>query len=220
MSVDLHWIRTTISSGVSHSGIGRIVSSPSGGSGGGENPPYGTILSTGIEPVTSSFTYADSPYSTGSFSWGSYPYYTRADGAGGSYLDFTTGYSLGTETATFNQVMNDDVLQVNSRIIYKGGSGFTDPSAGTWSECLRVDFLTGNSGMGYVYANINGTDYQTGSYSYVERGNGTCGVYNDYTYDYSAYPYGTYLTTWYDFASSTTYDSYADGAGGYYDIPQ
>ena len=216
MGVDLHRIGTGISSGTSRNGFGTIVSFPSAPS----FPAYGTILSTGSESVTSSFTYAESPYTTGSFTWGSFPSYTRADGVGGSYLDSTTGYSLGTEAIAYNVSVNDNVNQVNTRIIYKGGSGFTEASAGTWSECLRSGVATGNSDNGSVTVTINGNGYQTGSYSSVEYGNGVCGVYNTTTYDYSSYPYGTHLTTWYDNAASTTYDSYADGAGGYYDIPQ
>ena len=217
MGVDLHPISTGISSGSSRNGFGKIVSFPSVPS----FPAYGTILSTGSEPVTSSFTYtAESPYTTGSFTWGSFPAYTRADGVGGSYLDLTTGYSLGTETAVYNQVMDDIVLQPLTRIIYKGGSGFTEASAGTWSQCYRSGEETGNDTNGNVYVNIAGNDYATGTFETVSIANGICGETFNTTYDYSSYTYGTYIASWYDNASSTTYDSYMDGAGGYYDIPQ
>jgi len=216
MSVDLHRIGTGISSGSSRNGFGNIVSFPSVAP---SFPPYGTLISTGTEPVTLNFTYAEDPYTTGSFQWGSFPYYTRADGAGGTYLDFSTGYSLGTETATFNQVVDDTVAQTNYRIIYKGGSGFTDPLAGTWSECLRMDYTTGNTGSGDTYVNINSTNYISGSYTSVERANGTCGVVNEYSYSYTSY--GTFIFDEYSYYDSgNMVDVYAyyyhDGAGGYY----
>jgi hypothetical protein len=217
MSVDLHRIGTGISSGSSRNGFGNIVSFPSVPAG---FPPYGTLISTGTEPVTLNFTYAEAPNTTGSFIWGSFPYYTRADGAGGTYLDFSTGYSLGTETATFNQVVDDAEGQINTRIIYKGGFGFTDPLAGTFSECFRLDYATGNTGNGYVTVDINGTSYTTGTYNTVERGNGFCGVTNEYTYDYSSYPYGTFLVTVYDDGIGYYYDYYCDGAGGVYSVQQ
>ena len=217
MGVDLHRIGIGISSGNSRNGFGNIVSFPSVPAG---FPPYGTILSTGSEPVTSSFTYGESPYTTGSFTWGSFPAYTRADGSGGSYLDLATGYSLGTETIAYNTSVNDDVNQVNTRIIYKGGYGFTEASAGTWSECLRYGVATGNFSSGNVTANIEGTDYATGYYTTYEYGNGTCGVYTDTTYDYSSYTYGTYFLTLWDNAAQLNYDYYYDGAGGYYSIVQ
>jgi hypothetical protein len=111
--------------------------------------------------------------------------------------------------------MDDTVAQTNYRIIYKGGSGFTNPLAGTWSECLRVDVATGNTGYGTVYVNINGTNWNIGAFTSIERGNGTCGVYDDYTYDYD--PYGTEITSYFDSASGYTITFYCDGAGGYYE---
>jgi hypothetical protein len=218
MAIDFNWISTAISSGVSHNGFGSIVSNPA--TGGGGNPPYGTILSTGSESMTSNFTYAEDPYSSGSFQWGSFPYYTRADGAGGTYLDFTTGYSLGTETATFNQVMDNTVAQTNYRIIYKGGSGFTNPLAGTWSECHR----TGATGSGFggdleLYISELSTTYKTGDYYTAEMYDGVCGTYNNTTNTY--YTYGTTITSVYAYYDSENMvDVYAyyyhDGAGGYY----
>lgn len=119
----------------------------------GGYPAYGTILSTGTEPMTSSFTYAASPYTAGAFEWGNFPSYTRADGAGGSYLDFSTGFANGTETAVYNQVMNDDALQTTSRIIYQGGYGWTSPAAGTWVEYPRYGVYAGTY---YTIEYVNG----------------------------------------------------------------
>ena len=217
MGVDLHRIGTGISSGTSRTGFGTIVSFPSVGSG---FPAYGTILSTGSEPVTSNFTYAESPNTTGQFIWGSFPAYTRADGAGGSYLDLTTGYSLGTETATFNQVMDDTVAQSDYRIIYKGGSGFTDPAAGTWSECHRAGTTgSGTSGNLELYISELSTTYQSGTYYTIEMYDGVCGVYNITVNNY--YAYGTSITSVYSYYDSENMvDVYAyywwDGAGGFY----
>jgi hypothetical protein len=182
-------------------------------------PAYGTLISTGTEPVTLNFTYQEPPYTTGSFQWGWFPYYTRADGAGGTYLDFSTGYSNGTETATLNQVVDDTVAQTNYRIIYNGGFGFTYPAAGTYNECLREGVATGATGSGDTYVSINYTNYISGSYTYVERGNGTCGLVNDYSYSYTSY--GTLIFSEYSYYDSgNMVDVYAyyyhDGAGGYY----
>lgn len=206
MGVDLHRIGTGISSGHSRNGFGSIVSFPSVPAG---PPPYGTILSTGSEPMTSNFTYAESPNSTGSFQWGSFPAYTRADGAGGSYLDLTTGYSLGTETATFNQVMDDTVAQSAYRIIYKGGSGFTDPAAGTWSECHRAGETGNNSSDSiYVYLNEVSQNVIVGTANTTEYYDGLCGTSTTTTNSY--YEYGTPLYSYYD------YQFFSDGAGGYF----
>jgi hypothetical protein len=190
---------------------------------GGGFPPYGTILSTGTEYLTLNWAYTDPMSGTGNFNWGSYPYYTKADGAGGYFLDFTSGLVYAVEIATTNQVI-EGTNDASFRILYKGGLGVNDPSAGTWSECLRTDYLTGNSGSGNAYVDVLdnygavvGT-YQVGTYTYLERGNGTCGTYNDYTYDYSSYPYGTYLTSFYDSAYGATFEAYTDGAGGYYTV--
>jgi hypothetical protein len=216
MAIDFNWISTAISSGVSHSGFGSIVSNPA--TGGGGNPPYGTILSTFTEYLTVGFTYAEFPNTTGSFNWASFPAYNRADGAGGSYLDFETGTR--TEIATYNQVMDDTVAQVNYRIIYKGGFGYADPAAGTWSECHRA----GATGSGFggdleLYISELSTTYKSGDYYTAEMYDGVCGTYNDTTNTY--YTYGTAITNVYSYYDSENLvDVYAyywwDGAGGFY----
>ncbi|MGI9143197.1 MAG: hypothetical protein ACR2IJ_08400 [Fluviibacter sp.] len=203
--------------GVGSFHLSEVASEPAG------FPPYGTILSTGTEYLTLNWAYTDTSSGSGNFNWGSYPYYTKADGMGGYFLDFTSGMIYAVETASTNEVI-EGTNDASYRIIYKGGYGVSDPLAGTWNECLRTDYLTGNSGSGTVYidvldnfGSVLGT-YTIGSYSYLERGNGTCGTYNDYTYDYSSYPYGTYLTSWFDSSSGSTYEAYTDGAGGYYTV--
>jgi hypothetical protein len=168
--------------------------------------------------LTANFTYAESPNSTGYFVWGSFPAYTRADGAGGSYLDLETGTR--TETAVTNQVMDDTVAQTNYRIIYKGGYGYTDPLAGTWSECHR----TGATGSGFggdleLYISELTTTYKSGDYYTAEMYDGVCGTYNNTTNTY--YTYGTSITSVYSYYDTENMvDVYAyywwDGAGGFY----
>lgn len=211
MGVDLHRIGTGISSGSSHNGFGSIVSFPASGGGGGGPPAYGTVLGSGNEDLNVNWNYSDNSRS-GQFVWGYTGYLVKADGFGGTFIDYSGN---NTETATHNQVMDDYEFKPYTRIIYKGGSGY---EAGTWNECQRAGIETGSSGGGTYSVNINGNSYSVGSYMTVEKSDGYCGTYNDTTNDY--YPYGTYITTWYNYASDVTYDSYCDGYGGYYDVQQ
>lgn len=98
MSVDLHWIRTAISSGVSHSGVGRIVSytPPSGGI-----PPAGSFNSL-LEDIEYPYEHGGTTISVQNPETLDYvtgienqtcDLIIRNDGSGGTYQDWDTGVS-------------------------------------------------------------------------------------------------------------------------------
>jgi hypothetical protein len=174
------------------------------------NLPYGTVINTFQEPLVLNWSNDESPWTSGNFQWGYFPYYEKADGAGGTFLDFTSGYSLGVETATLNQVIEDDpVNHPLYRVLYKGGSGFSSPSAGTWNQCRRIA-ATGNgtSGTLYTYISEAMNEYPNGSYNTTEYYDGFCGTTTETVNSWN--PYGTLIVSYGD------YNYLSDGMGGYY----
>jgi hypothetical protein len=78
---------------------------------------------------------------------------------------------------------------------------------------------TGNTGSGTNYIEIDGTNYENGTYSYTEYHDGSGGYYNEYNYMYSNYGNEfTSILSGYD--SELMMDIYtyykSDGNGGYY----
>lgn len=164
------------------------------------NPPYGTIIGSGSEDAQLNWVYSDSTGGSGYFTYGYSPYNILADGNGGSFLSWGTF----TETATYNQVINDYIDgHPDYRIIYKG--------SGTWSECYRYGIATGNTDVGADYVSpseASGEQYQIGTHYGTEYHDGVCSTYWNYTHDY--YTYGTSI------GSYGSYTFYSDGNGGYY----
>jgi hypothetical protein len=172
-------------------------------------PPYGTELGSGNEPRTLNWSYTTGGRN-GTFEWGYTPYIQRADGVGGSFLDYGTT----VKTTYGGYVIDDSEFEAFYRIIYRGY-----PYDNSWSECHRSGPTgSGNGGDLSIYIYGPNQSYVIGSFSSTEMHDGTCGTYNDTVNTW--FPYGTYITTWYDSSSGYTYDYYADGAGGYYDVQQ
>lgn len=168
-------------------------------------PPYGTMLGSGNEPLVLNWNYGNLSRS-GSFQWGNVDYAVLADGVGGTFISYGTTY----ETASYDDVIDDYEFNNNTRIIYKGSNG-------TWNECTRWG-ATGYVSYGSANVDINGNSFQIGNTTITEYYTGFCSVYNDTTTDW--YMNGTYITTYYDNPSETTYDAYCDGYGSYYTVPQ
>lgn len=161
------------------------------------NPPYGTIIGSGSIDNQLNWTYSDSTGGLGFFTFGVTGYNVVADGGGGSFNDYVSY----TETATYNQIIDDNIDgHPDYRIIYKGYNG-------SWSECHRVA-ATGNTSSGTSYIWINGTDIAAGTYLSEEFYDGLCGTYNNT--NNSWYSYGTPLF------GDSQYNYYSDGMGGYY----
>lgn len=160
-------------------------------------PPYGTIVGTSTQSTYLSWYWSSYPSYVNQFEWGTHQYDIIADGNGGVFAG--SDYNF-VDTTAYNTVIKEDLdYSQFTRIIYKGN--------GSWSECNKVA-STGNSGTGTLYININGNDYDGGSYYYTEYYDGFCGTYNDQTNYW--YPYGTPIF------GDGTYNYFCDGSGGYY----
>jgi len=152
MGVDFHWIGTTISSGSSHNGFGKIVSFPSVPAG---FPPAGTIIETltlqtyPIEEGGASVTAgtSDFPSQTASV-------YRKADGSGGDYIDWDNAF---------------DVAYISN--------GTTITSVGGASAQIEVPSTSGNYYQGGTYTNLYLHDgsgsYYIDAINYIYYDNGT-----------------------------------------------
>ncbi len=88
---------------------------------------------------------------------------------------------------------------------YDGYNYYSDGTGGVYTvQIPSAGTTTGNTSSGDNYINIDGTDYNNGSYSGTEYHDGNGGTY--WSYDYSYQPYGFEFTSGY----------YSDGNGGYY----
>jgi hypothetical protein len=204
MGVEFHWISTAISRGGSNNGFGTIVSFPSGIPSG--NPPYGTIIGSGSEGNQLYWEYAGGT-PNGYFVYGTVPYLIKADGNGGSFLEFGTS----TETATFNQVIDNSTLGTGgmSRIIYKGG--------GLYSECNIQDPIGGTQSSGNLYINVYDVDgiswsVTAGVFESQDWHDGFCGTTT--ITNNSWYSYGTQIF------EDVSYYYQSDGAGSYFSVPK
>jgi hypothetical protein len=176
------------------------VSFPSGIPSG--NPPYGTIIGSGSEGNQLYWEYAGGT-PNGYFVYGTVPYLIKADGNGGSFLEFGTS----TETATFNQVIDNSTLGTGgmSRIIYKGG--------GLYSECNIQDPIGGTQNSGTLYIDIDSDGYlisgvTAGYWESQDWHDGFCGTTTVTNNDW--FDNGTFIYTY------GSYNYYSDGVGGYY----
>ncbi len=91
---------------------------------------------------------------------------------------------------------------------YDGYNYYSDGTGGVYTEQVpsypEYGTTTGNTSNGTNYIDINGTQYENGSYSGTEYNDGNGGYYWDYSYSYQYYGY--------EFTSGY----YSDGNGGYY----
>ena len=175
-----------------------------GGGGGEEHPPYGTYIDGNSSPI-----YANA----GCSDWqvGNSNYSVYADGSGGTYSEsgdsyYEYGQYLGN-CNDYNYYSNGEGSYYEGE--YTGGGGEGYPSYGT---------ETGNGDSYPNYIDINGTQYENGTYSYTEYHDGNGGYYSESSTSYA--PYGHY------FGSQSYYDTetltdiytyyYSDGTGGYY----
>ncbi len=88
---------------------------------------------------------------------------------------------------------------------YSGYNYYSDGAGGVYTEQIpSAGTPTGNTSSGDISINIDGTDYNNGTYSGTEYHDGYGGTYWSYTNSYQ--PYGFEFTSGY----------YSDGNGGYY----
>jgi hypothetical protein len=233
MGVDLHWIGTTISSGSSHNGFGKIVSFPSVPA---SFPPYGTLLETLVGQ--------EYPFTEGggelTINGNTYPNQIAdvnklANGTGGFFLDWGnafnvayrgTGVTITTASGSHSVTINGTSYTVGSysTTYYHNGSGgyyeLTDNSYSSYGT-----YITSQTGI-TSYTNIAGTDYINGSYDTVYYSDGA-GSYYSSNENASYTSYGTFIFGFNNqnevpsssgnyFDNGTTTDYYHDGSGGYY----
>ena len=188
MGVDFHWISTTISSGSSHNGFGKIVSFPSVPAG---FPPAGTILSTLNDVVHEIANGGATIYWFDQYAlwFVAVPANTAdvnivADGTGGSYTDWANAFDIkyisGGYAGTSSSATNNTDINSNC-------NGVVSVSNGT-----KYDYVTYDGYGGFVYTNtVNSTSY--GTHLFYENCDDGSGNYYDINY-------------------------YSDGSGGYYSV--
>lgn len=224
MAINLHWIGTAISSGVSHNGFGAIVSFPTEGGG---FPAYGTYNSTltgvdylaGVTLVVNSVTYYGQTAD----------YIVKNDGAGGTYTDYATASNIAYSTSTFVTTNNEahdggfvnlNPVQLNVATANFAGYEYTWDGAGGYIR-LDANLNTVFSTIGvneYVYnstgtylVNIFGSDYPNGKYTYYVAT--SVGSFASYDGNGSFYSNGTPTGA---YEPSFGNPVYWDGNGGYY----
>jgi hypothetical protein len=144
----------------------------------------------------------------GTWTVGQSTYSVYADGNCGTYSESGNNY-YSYETYLGN--CNDYNYYSDGNGSYRQGE-YTGsyPSAGT---------PTGNTSSGTNYLDINGVQYENGTYSATEFHDGSGGYYlGDYQYSYTSYGHYFGSQSYYDW--SNMYDVYtyyySDGMGGYY----
>lgn len=171
--------------------------------GGGNNcDSYGTWLNGSNSDIT-----VNSPCG-GSWIVGSSYYSVYADGNCGTYSESGNNYY---SSDTFLGNCNDYNYYSDGNGSYRQGE-FTGsyPSAGS---------PTGNTSSGTNYLEINGVQYENGTFIATEYHDGSGGYYlGNYQYSYTSYGHYFGSQSYYDWASMNdvyTY-YYSDGTGGYY----
>lgn len=199
MTVHLHWISTTISSGVSHTGFGKNVTSPSGTTP-PSYPPYGTILSTG----SSEYQIGETAYSNilATFVYTQYcTVNTVADGSGGSFIDWSSATSI-------NYKPNGESIAVAPSTPMEWGSLEVPSTSGNYYHNYTSDgYEEIHSGAGTIGSIPNGYNHWF-TFGYVYGG------YDTDNQTQVPSPSGSY------YANGTVahYDYIADGNGGYIDF--
>ena len=146
----------------------------------------GYVVGSGSYDIN--FSIGGSDYPIGSVS-----YEVHSDGIGGA--SFENGNTTYLEYGTY-------ITQ------YEGYNYYSDGSGATYSEEApsypESGTETGNFDSGTNYIDIEGTQYENGTYSGAEYHDGSGGTYWSYSYSYQEYGY--------EFTSGY----YSDGNGGYY----
>lgn len=104
-------------------------------------------------------------------------------------------------------------LITNGNYYYWNGDGtyyYSEPAPAAGTP-------TGNTSNGDISININGTDYNNGTYSGTEYHDGSGGTYWSYSNSYQPYGYN-FTSAWIDDGNGGGYTEYynSDGSGGYY----
>lgn len=224
MAINLHWIGTAISSGVSHNGFGAIVSFPTGGGG---FPAYGTYNSTltGVPYLAGTYYVIQSVAYYEQYA----DYIVKNDGVGGTYTDYATAsniqYNVGNFLYTTNETHDGSSVTLPHGLgtfptvqyagydyTWNGSGGYVqiDYSANfTYSGQIGAnDYVNTQSTAGGYYVSVAGSNFLNGKYTYYYITG--AGMYGASDYNGSYYSYGTYI--WDD--GMSTY--YWDGNGGYY----
>jgi hypothetical protein len=145
----------------------------------------------------------------GNWTVGQSTYSVYADGNCGSYSESGNNYY---SSDTFLGNCNDYNYYSDGNGSYRQGEYTGSTSYPSYGQ------PTGVGGSGTNYIDINGTQYENGSYSYTEYHDGMGGYYTDSSTSYSSY--GTYFgsQSYYDMETlSDVYTYYySDGNGGYY----
>lgn len=230
MSVDLHWIRTAISSGVSHSGIGRIVSyTPVGGGGFPEAGSYNSTLYGEVYPISNGGTFFTASENSIDYPNQICDVIVKNDGSGGTYTDWTTVTNIqynayAVIADTYYSPHLGGVLEVPSgsgnvinnyncngwEFIHDGGGGYV-------STDYDIVYIAAGTLTGY-YQNaktevpeFTGNYYDNGTY-YDCIHDGSGGYYVGNVQYGSYYMGGEYIT------NDGTYSYYWDGNGSYYAV--
>jgi hypothetical protein len=228
MGVDFHWIGTTISSGSSHNGFGKIVSFPSVPA---SFPPAGSFNSTlfgATYPIAQGGQAVTIPN-------GDYPNEVcdvdvLNDGSGGTYVDWSSVRSVfyaSTDTIIYTDSVSGSYdiyiteLSENYQSFTYTGTNWLHDGSGSYSTTYAgvsykpINYYYGGDGN---YITSNPVEVPSGSASYypskeasetaaLADGNGG---YTWLPYNSTFFTYGTYIYS----DGSNTY--YWDGNGGYY----
>ena len=224
MGVDFHWIGTTISSGSSHNGFGKIVSFPSV-----SFPAYGSFNSN----LNDADYLAGANYTIQSVAYyeQTADYIVKNDGVGGTYTDYATASDITYKTGNFLYTTNQTHDGSNVTLPYGLGIFPTQQFAGydyTWNgsggyvqydysaittysgQIGANDYVNSSSTPNYYLVNVYGSDLQNGKYTYYSIT--MAGSYGGNDNQGSYHPYGT-PTGQYDGSSNSVN---WDGNGGYY----
>ena len=233
MGVDLHRIGLGISSGVSRTGFGTIVSFPSELP---SFPEYGTLLETlvgqeypiaegGGEVTISGTTYPNQIADVNKL----------ADGTGGFFLDWAnvsnviyrgSGVTITTASGSHSVEINATYYPVGSysTTYYHNGSGsYYEDTSNSYTP--YGDVITSTTGL-TSYTTVLGTSYENGTYDAVYYSDGS-GSYYSSNENGSYTSSGTFIvgsnnqtevpsSSGNHFDNGTTTDYYHDGSGGSY----
>ncbi len=163
---------------------------------------YGTYVGTRTQNL---YIYIDG----NSYQSGTSIYDIYSDGNGNAYDSGAAQSTTYVSSGTF-------IDTIGGNNYYHDGSGYwyisNNPSYGS---------STGNSNGGTNYIDINGTQYENGSYSSTEYHDGNGGTYWESSSSYQPYGY-TFTSTsssyWDEYGNESTYTTYykSDGNGSYY----
>lgn len=178
-------------------------------SGGGYNQngcwyPYGFCLQSGITLSESTLSWSGCSTS-GTYVYSSGTGNRRADGNGGTYDEYTGGWSASS---------GDVIYDGGSCVVKYDGMGgyYVEDNSGNSGYPSYGTYIGQGSGTLYTYYGYNIGDLAVGTYTNDQYADGSGGVAYTQNQVNSYYGYGTYLA--YD--DSNGYSVYSDGNGSYY----